>query len=301
MLITYTYNVEEIKINPDFGSIGDFIGGLLNPIFALLGLFALLATIRIQVEELNTTNKALITSHEELSLTREQTTMSREALQEQSESIKQQNFENTFFNMINLHNEIIKSLKIEKDLYIMIDDKIDEKIIKYGAEFKNERNSKEALVTIGETLWKYLMEYNTKEKYQIDPNGVDKDDRNQANSTNELYLLFHYEFQQHYAHYFRNIYQILKFISQSEIANKKFYSNILRAQLSRLELEFLFYHCNSDIGNQKFLPLLIEFEFMEPFPHDTSINKIDIFKSIKTTKNMGKEYPIYKLFGHNKE
>lgn len=298
-LITYTYNVEEIKINSDFGSIGDFIGGLLNPIFALLGLFALLTTIRIQVEELKSTNKALETSHTELALTREQTTMSRTALQEQSASIKLQNFENTFFNMLNLHNEIIKSLKIEKDLYISINDKIDNKEIVYGAEFKSEKNGKEAFVAIGETLWKYLMEYNTKAEYQRDIDGIKSENRNQANATNELYLLFHYEFQQYYAHYFRNIYQILKFISQSKVDNQKFYSNILRAQLSRLELEFLFYHCSSDIWIEHFLPLLIEFEFMEPFPHDTSINKIDILKCIRTTKKMRMEYPITKLFGKN--
>lgn len=77
-------------INSNLGTVGDYFGGLLNPIFALLALFALLATIKIQSEELK--------------LTREEMKKSNDVLDKQSKSIKKQNFEDSFFNLLKKFN-----------------------------------------------------------------------------------------------------------------------------------------------------------------------------------------------------
>jgi uncharacterized membrane protein len=52
----------EISNAADMGAIGDFFGGLLNPIFALIGLFALLATIKIQSKALKISSDELANS-----------------------------------------------------------------------------------------------------------------------------------------------------------------------------------------------------------------------------------------------
>ena len=105
----YLFNFGKYGFSPeqgDWGAFGDFIGGTLNPIFAFLSLIAILMTIRIQSKELKT-------STEELKLTRGEVKRSADAQKEHSESIKLQNFENTFFKMLDLHTSITRTLKID--------------------------------------------------------------------------------------------------------------------------------------------------------------------------------------------
>jgi len=70
----------------------------------------------------------------------------------------------------------------------------------------------------------------------------------------------------YFSHYFRYLYTIFKFIKESEINDKKFYSNIVRSQLSDAELVILFYNCVSPYGRDKFLPIAIEFKLFDNLP-----------------------------------
>jgi hypothetical protein len=79
-----------------WGQLGDFFGGLLNPVFSLFAFFALLLTIVLQTKE--------------LSLSTQELAKSAQALREQSVSLKKQNFETTFFQMVRLHNDIIADM-----------------------------------------------------------------------------------------------------------------------------------------------------------------------------------------------
>ena len=81
-----------------WGEFGDYLGGILNPIFALLGLLALLFIIVLQSCELRNSTRELATSAR--------------ALKEQSASLKLQNFERTFFEMVRLHHDIVKDLDL---------------------------------------------------------------------------------------------------------------------------------------------------------------------------------------------
>lgn len=87
--------VEEIKIKGDTGQVGDFIGGLLNPIFSFLALLVLLRTTRIQVHELQKTNQVL---------------------EHQKSVSERQKFENTFFNLVDRFEETCKAFtRVEVD------------------------------------------------------------------------------------------------------------------------------------------------------------------------------------------
>ena len=79
-----------------WGVFGDFIGGLLNPIFALFAFFALLITIHIQSKE--------------LAFSAEQLEKSAKALTDQNKALQLQNFESTFFQMVRLHNDIVNGM-----------------------------------------------------------------------------------------------------------------------------------------------------------------------------------------------
>ncbi len=82
-----------------WGTFGDYIGGLLNPIFAFASFMALLYTIKLQSEELKATR-------EELARSAKAQEHSEKALAEQSQIFHQQQFEATFFSLLEQINKV---------------------------------------------------------------------------------------------------------------------------------------------------------------------------------------------------
>jgi hypothetical protein len=68
--------------------------------------------------------------------------------------------------------------------------------------------------------------------------------------------------QQQLAHYFRNLYHIIKFVKTSDMSDKRRYTSLVRAQLSAYELPVLFYNCLTPYG-ERFRPLVEEFGLLE--------------------------------------
>lgn len=90
------------------GVIGDYFGGMLNPVFGFLSLLALLYTINIQLKALKIQSEELKLTREELEETRKELTRSAEAQEESSKIFRQQQFESTFFSLL---NKIINSIE----------------------------------------------------------------------------------------------------------------------------------------------------------------------------------------------
>ncbi|WNL28149.1 putative phage abortive infection protein [Arcobacter cryaerophilus gv. pseudocryaerophilus] len=241
------YSVESIDNEnsvESLGQFGDFLGGTLNPIFAFLSYCLLLITIKIQ-------NKSLKTSQEELELTRMELSKSATALQEQSNSIKIQNFENTFFNMINLHNEVIRNIKINTNMKFY-----PEKEYPYNAFLSTDSfiksnefdYGKYAINTIVQRLDTFSSECS---KYKL---------------FNHIYNSCYENIQIHLGQYFENIYEIFNFIYSNKSLNynqKKMYVNLFRAQFSSMELRLLFYHCASNLEKENFKKYIEEYNFFE--------------------------------------
>jgi len=72
-------------------------------------------------------------------------------------------------------------------------------------------------------------------------------------------------YESEFAHYFRSLYNIFKFIENSKTENKKFYTNIVRAQLSGQELLIIFYNC-IDQENSKFIELIERYALLKHIP-----------------------------------
>ncbi len=83
-----------------WGSFGDFIGGILNPIVAFCALYWLTRSIEIQREELSDTKKELADT--------------RKLIAEQAETAEKQRFEDTFFALLNQHNQALRHLAKKK-------------------------------------------------------------------------------------------------------------------------------------------------------------------------------------------
>jgi|TARA_R110002033_G_scaffold29007_3_gene65201 hypothetical protein len=252
----YNFNNGLSADSNKWGTFGDFLGGTLNPIFALFSLFAIIYTIKIQTEELEF-------SREELEETRKELKESRIAQQEQSESLKLQNmgtqlqiFENTFFQLVDLFSKEKEGLfasNFKIDTYASIikihmdSKKVD--IPKYI--FKND----EGLLTIRSiTAYLYILK-----TFQI------------ASRIN--YDEFNIKYESDTGSYFGQLYQIIKFIDESNIEYKQRYINILRAQFTKEELEFLFYHCLGSIGKKRFKDLIERYEFFEHIILNDNIEK----------------------------
>ena len=105
----------------------------------------------------------------------------------------------------------------------------------------------------------------------------------------EIYLTLYNRAQNDLGHYFRSLYNILKFVDTSNVENKKLYTNIIRNILSNSELELLIYNGASRHGKKKMLPLLERYEFFDNLP----LNSV-AYKDVLT------EYER-RAFGQNEE
>ncbi|RZF81282.1 hypothetical protein EXT43_12655 [Pseudoalteromonas sp. CO109Y] len=245
----------------DWGAVGDFFGGVLNPIFAFLSLILIAHTlmqnkkaleqseqaIQQGTEAIEQNERALQVSNQELALTRNELANSATALEEQAKLLAVQSFETTFFNMLELHGRLL-----DKFNYNHIDshDEISQKLnIPYFEVFSTSK-----LPGI-DSLNRLISAIQDAHQGVGDKSSI-------VNVFNAFYL---YE-NRVFGSYFRNLYQILKLIKTSitTYQEQKKYSNILRAQLSNQELTLLLLNCLcSEIDNGQFRKLVLHFELLE--------------------------------------
>jgi len=229
---------------------GDFTGGLLNPIFAFFALIALLYTIHLQSTELRNSS--------------EQLEKSAKALEYQNNVLKKQSFESTFFQLLRLYNEIVDELKVSSS--------------SFGPTIKATKinyDNRAALEYLSITL---------KERYMEKVKRGDYHGIGEVDAINEEYERFYLKYGQYLGHYFRTMYNILKFIDLAELSEseKRVYANLLRAQLSKQELSLLLYNCISRYGISKMLPLARKFNVLKHIEEDSisDIKHVDLFNEI---------------------
>ncbi|WP_340121322.1 putative phage abortive infection protein [Methylobacter svalbardensis] len=231
-----------------WGQFGDYVGGILNPLFSLTTIFALLYTIILQSKELREST--------------EQLRLSAEAFQKQNTVLEKQQFETTFFQMLTLFNEIINSIETTAPIspYEDVED------VKGETIRLPNRYDADTEVIKGRKCFNEFYE-RLKLIYRRDHGSLSPlSEKEEIKQINELYDWFYSEHQYEFGHYFRMLYNIIKFVKNSNVTDKHFYTNIVRAQLSSQELLLLFYNALSDLGNEKFKPLIEEFALLKTIP-----------------------------------
>jgi hypothetical protein len=214
------------------GPVGDLIGGSTVAFFNIASFLMLIAAIVMQKEELKLQRKELEMQRNELERTRKEHEIT-------NRTMLIQRFENTFFNMLSLHNEIIA-------------------LITYRDNYDNVYEGRRALTYI----------YNRFYNYYNRPTGKILDELKKAATEKErveiIYSWFYKDYEDYLGHYFRNLYRIVKWINNSELTDKekKEYIGILRAQLSKTELKLLFYNVISDKG-KKFREFIIKYNIFD--------------------------------------
>lgn len=223
ILLLTGWNISYKQFNK-LGVVGDFFGGTTVGLLSLASIIFVIAAIVMQKEE--------------LALQREEVRKTREEYEITNKTMKKQQFENTFFNMITLHNEIVAAVNIGSSN----DEKKGRDALQYMYNiFKRHYNNPPAVI-----LDRYLKASNELEKVLIVYN------RHFVSNENQL------------GHYFRNLFRIVKWIDNSDLKfeEKREYIGILRAQLSAYELRYLFYNALSDKGKD-FKALLIKYNFFD--------------------------------------
>ena len=272
LLIVFSTNIyffnltESVTIPPDnitkpidfsrFGQFGDFMGGILNPIFMFLTLIALIITIVLQRKELK---------------------LARKEYSKTSIALNTQAIENTFFNTINLHHRIVENLNVKfSDLKVkFITDDIRISINHYGMKdpFDGEFSGIKVFDEIITRIFK-----NAKS----------------PKDTIKYYEILQNDYSYILGHYFRNLYQALKLIDKNDYLKKeekKKYTSILRAQLSSNELSLLFLNCLNNMNDRgEFKKLLIKYKIFEHL-NITKQNKNYILSGIvKVSEEMVLQY-----------
>lgn len=246
---------------------GDVIGGIIGSIWSLAGviLFYVALTdqrtdIQINRQALNAQVTALNQQIKEFKLQRFELEETRKIFEEQSTTLKIQRFENTFFQLLSLHHELVDKLKFSKA----------------GRRVANNQfESREMLMEACEDLNKLIKEqnqiFNLNEYLQsISEPNLPKDKYEAEVRIGSAYSEFYFKlYKQTLSHYFRNVYHIFKLIYKSDLIkseNKQFYASLMRAQLSSEEQLLILYNSLvKNLGYPNFLFLIKEFDILQNF------------------------------------
>lgn len=200
-LYVLNFHANEISKNPEsWAHFGDYLGG----IFSFFSFMALLYTIHLQTKELKAT--------------REELQLSRQAQQDSAEVLRKQQFENTFFQLL---NQIILQL---------------DKLIEQGCINGCIETAKHATMLNG---FRYLSDLN-ETSLQESIYGI---------ALEKIQYKFHQEAE--FSRFYFMIYQLLKLIRNSAYASQsdmpspeeKQYSNLLRSMLSSDVLQLMAFYC----------------------------------------------------------
>lgn len=215
------------------GTFGDMFGAV-NALFSGLAFAGLIVTLLYQKEELKL-------QREELKETRNELNAQKLEFQEQNKTMKRQRFENTFFNMLSLQQEIVANISFDE--------------VKTIFDFHTHTQDEQRTSYNGRSLFRemYLnlkVSIDKKQFYQGVKGAI------QANN----YSAYSYiSATTRFDHYFRHLYRIFKYVDTSDLITddeRYEYACIVRSQLSDYELVMLFYNCLTSNGREKFKPLI---------------------------------------------
>ncbi len=229
--------------------------GAVNCLFSSLAFAGVIYAILMQRNELEL-------QRDELQHTRDELAGQKEEFRIQNETLKLQRFENTFFNMLQLQQQITDNISysyVYKDNEWELQD--DDLFPPKTACGKGREVFRDAFETAIHTT--------SKGKRCNGMRGLLLEEGIKGFENNFTPTYFD--------HYFRHLYRIFKFVSTSPLINdadRYQYASIARAQLSRYELVWLFYNGLSENGREKFKPLIEEFALLNNLREDLLVYKV---------------------------
>lgn len=248
-------NYPKAQTTDVWGQVGDFFGGVLNPIVGIATIYLILISIRMQKQE--------------LLLTREELKSSSEALEAQARAINLQAFEQSFFSWLSNYRNLVNSVSATTSRYA------DEQNIRgILASMADTPPRTRAFIQLsGLNALAHIWDYESSGKESFDVNEkveiikrIEKDsalstvEKNEnisemivaLNKTNdEEWESFYSENGYQVDGLFRTLLGLIDWIDKHETLSKDkkwLYVGIVKAQLSQLELHLLFFFGMSQSG-----------------------------------------------------
>lgn len=215
-----------------FGTLGDFIGGIIGTIFTIVATSLVFITYRSQKDELKQTN---------------------EIARNQSRTLVLQQFENTFFNLLISLNDTSRNLR--GVLPLMNGHAYDPELSGEDDEIDEGKYIKWAMQTLNLTI--------------LDGVKPDGGSIPLIDNVIEIFDEFYQKYLIYANHYFNHFALILRFIDNSLIDNKKFYTDILRSKMQKDELGLIYLYGLSNEGKEKIYQFLQKYNFLESIPRNT--------------------------------
>ncbi|WP_288400161.1 putative phage abortive infection protein [uncultured Acinetobacter sp.] len=276
----------------DWGTFGDFIGGILNPIFALFAFYWLTYSVRLQIKELKDTRTELkkaadaqveATKHQEniarledenVKTQQEILTLQRTSLDKQIESarlqqrqIAIQNFESLFFQLLRTKDDALNDIIYIKRTRVNKNKQVEDKEKRIPVEYSQE------IYKSVDAIKRHIIAF----KSQDTKDWLTYYENNMLDFTGS---------------YFRTCYQIVKLIDQNDSLKdinpssnnnppsqeQKKYFDIFRATLTKHETEAFFFNCLNEYGNKKFKKLIEKYGLFEPLPIDLNRTNEEIHR-----------------------
>jgi len=227
---------------------GDHVGGLSTTIFYYLGFLLLFFTILLQIQEMK--------------YSREELERSAQSRHQQNKLQKHQNFENTFFQLLQLHHRYANGL---------ICDEIGQALLGGRQCF---------------TYFYYRLKAKFYEKQQEFLFSLEKSSLNlEKEIIRVAYRDFYRSNQDKLDHYFHNLYHIIEFVENNFLEEferlsgktKRDYMITLGSLFSTHELLLLFYHClylQYEFGNQNFFKAIEDHILLEKLQRNLLLKRI---------------------------
>lgn len=222
------------------GQFGDTFGAV-NALFSGLAFATLIYTMLLQRKELKLTLSEMSDQQQQMKI--------------QNATLKKQQFEGTFFQLLALYGSVVENMRTESAMRtgVVLTAIGRTRIGLFERELRSE----------------YVRLIDSREAGMPDDVAIEK-----------AYDAFYPRAEADLGHYFRTVYNIVKFVDRSDLTDegKRFYMNLIRAQLSSQEQVLLFYNCLTPRGSEKFKPL---------------IEKHTLFKSLDSKQLFGPHVHFY--------
>jgi hypothetical protein len=195
--------------------------GSVNALFSGLAFAGVIYAIFLQRRE-------LFLQRQELEQTREELKGQKVQLQKQNENIRLQRFENTYFNLIDLHHNYIDNI--------------------FVPGFGNDKGR------------------NSFQEFDRKYTGIRKNNVNVNNQSSlkdaifEANKVFRKDYPNYLDIYIRNVKNILDFVDKTNNIDKTFYASLFQSQLSNIEIKFIHFFSVDDYYGTEFKSLVDRYE-----------------------------------------
>lgn len=233
------HDIDFAESSGDFGVFGDYIGGTIGTIVGVISIYLVYITYTSQVK----------------------------FARSQDEAIKRQQFETTYFSLLEQQQIIRSHLK--------------------GNIGDNTYEGIAYLQRLKSQLTDALSELNYIQAEVVEENKVML-----KNMVNELYMEIFLSNVSNLGHYFRHLYHILKYINDSQLSDSKKYADFLQSQLSNDELYMIAINGISNYGRKNMLPLMDKYKFLENYNANGDMLTVKLLSIFY--KNTRTKYLMYK-------